>query len=415
MACIAKRRGVWVVDWRDALGKRHRDAVEGNRDDAKKRLAEVLKGEGQTVETKKTFQQYAEEWLKTYGKTELKESTYREYEAAFKNHLYPAFGPLPFTKVTKGAVRKLVAGKLEDGRVHKLKGEEQGKGLSRSTVRNIIAPLREMFNHAIDDGAASFNPASRVGRFNKRRSTDKKIDPLTREELSILLEKAKEKMPHYYPLLLCAARTGIREGELIALKWGNIDFHGRFLEVRHKVVRGKVTSPKHGKTRKVDMSLQLTNALDELLGQRKAEALKREMGKPLEEQKKHEEVLNEVMDSWVFVTPIGARMDPNRMRKNVFYRCLDHAELRRVRFHDLRHTFASLLIQQGESLAYIKDQLGHSSIQITVDTYGHLVPGGNRQAVDRLDDVEVTVEIEQSVESGHKMVTDRLKRELDYV
>jgi len=415
MACIAKRRGVWVVDWRDALGKRHRDAVEGTRDDAKKRLAEVLKGEGQTVETKKTFREYAEEWLKTYGKTELKESTYREYEAAFKNHLYPVFGPLPFTKVTKGAVRKLVAGKLEDGRVHKLKGEEQGKGLSRSTVRNIIAPLRELYNHAIDDGAVSFNPASRVGRFNKRRSTDKKIDPLTREELSTLLDKANEKMPHHYPLLLCAARTGIREGELIGLKWCNIDFHGRFLEVKHNVVRGKVTSPKNGKTRKVDMSLQLTNVLDRLLGQRKAESLKREMERPPEERRKHEGVLAEVMESWIFTTPIGTQLDPNNLRKYVFYRCLDHAELRRVRFHDLRHTFASLLIQQGESLAYIRDQLGHSSIQITVDTYGHLVPGGNRQAVDRLDDMEQAVEIEQPVESGHKMVTDQLKRESDYV
>jgi integrase len=69
---------------------------------------------------------------------------------------------------------------------------------------------------------------------------------------------------------------------------------------------------------------------------------------------------------------------------------LAKAGLRQVRIHDLRHTFASLLIQQGESLAYVKDQLGHHSIRITVDTYGHLVPGGNRQAVDKLDGLENT-------------------------
>ncbi len=102
------------------------------------------------------------------------------------------------------------------------------------------------------------------------------------------------------------------------------------------------------------------------------------------------------------------------MRKYVFYRCLDLAELRRVRFHDLRHTYASLLIQQGESLAYVKDQLGHHSIQITVDIYGHLVPGGNRQAVDRLDDVEEGQK-EDHGESGHKMVTMQLERGIDYV
>ncbi len=77
--------------------------------------------------------------------------------------------------------------------------------------------------------------------------------------------------------------------------------------------------------------------------------------------------------------------------------------LRPVRFHDLRHTYASLLIQQGESLAYVKDQLGHHSIQITVDTFGHLVPGGNRRAVDRLDDME-RPKLDDFAESGSKMV-----------
>ena len=69
----------------------------------------------------------------------------------------------------------------------------------------------------------------------------------------------------------------------------------------------------------------------------------------------------------------------------MFYRLLEKAELRRIRLHDLRQTYASLLIQQGESLAYVQEQLGHSSIQVTVDTYGHLIPGANRAAVDRLD------------------------------
>jgi integrase len=67
---------------------------------------------------------------------------------------------------------------------------------------------------------------------------------------------------------------------------------------------------------------------------------------------------------------------------------LKHAGLRRIRFHDLRHSFASWLIGNGESLAYVKEQLGHHSIQITVDTYGHLIPGANRKAVKALDDPE---------------------------
>jgi len=74
----------------------------------------------------------------------------------------------------------------------------------------------------------------------------------------------------------------------------------------------------------------------------------------------------------------------------IYHRCLDKAGLRRVRFHDLRHSFASILVQQGESLAYVKEQMGHSSIQITVDLYAHMAPEGNKSAVDKLDDAKFT-------------------------
>jgi integrase len=92
------------------------------------------------------------------------------------------------------------------------------------------------------------------------------------------------------------------------------------------------------------------------------------------------------MPPWVFVSDTGGMLDGDNVRRRVHCAILQKAGLRSVRLHDLRHTFASLLIQQGESLVYVRDQLGHHSIQMTVDTYGHLVPGGNRQAVDRLDD-----------------------------
>jgi len=88
---------------------------------------------------------------------------------------------------------------------------------------------------------------------------------------------------------------------------------------------------------------------------------------------------------WVFTTPDGKQVDGDNLRSRVCYRILEKAELPRIRLHDLRHTYASLLIQQGESLAYVQQQLGHSSIQVTVDVYGHLIPGANRAAVDRLD------------------------------
>ena len=92
------------------------------------------------------------------------------------------------------------------------------------------------------------------------------------------------------------------------------------------------------------------------------------------------------MPVWVFCSETGGPLDGDNLRKRVFYKVLEQAGLRHIRIHDLRHTFASLLLQNGESLKYIQEQLGHSSIQITMDTYGHLIPGANRGAVDRLDD-----------------------------
>ena len=148
-----------------------------------------------------------------------------------------------------------------------------------------------------------------------------------------------------------------------------------FLEVRRTFCRvsKKLLTPKSGKIRRVDMSRQLSDTLKVLLTERKKETLQKGWAEvPL----------------WVNISTTGTMLDGDHVRKRAFYPILKQAELRHVRLHDLRHTFASLLIQNGESLAYVRDQMGHHSIQVTVDTYGHLVPGGNRQAVDRLDDPE---------------------------
>ena len=119
------------------------------------------------------------------------------------------------------------------------------------------------------------------------------------------------------------------------------------------------------------MSRQLAETLKDLLMARKKEALVKGWGEVPER---------------AFVNEEGRTISGSNLRNRVFYKALAKAGLRRIRIHDLRHTFASMLIQNGESLAYVKDQLGHHSIKITVDIYGHLVPGANRQAVDRLDD-----------------------------
>jgi integrase len=174
------------------------------------------------------------------------------------------------------------------------------------------------------------------------------------------------------------ARTGLRIGEALALQWGDIDFNGRFITIQRGISRGRIETPKNGKSRRVDMSLQLTEAL---------KALKDQGGTPVVVPITRNEGAPEEPSEWVFTNGVGGFIDVNNWRRRVFNKALKKAGLRRIRIHDLRHTYASLLIQAGESLAYVRDQLGHHSIKVTVDIYGHLAPEGNKQAVDKLDDV----------------------------
>jgi len=200
------------------------------------------------------------------------------------------------------------------------------------------------------------------------------INPLTAVEVRRVLDQAKARFSGFYPLLLCALRTGMRRGELLGLQWGDIDFAGQFIEVRRAVVRRQVTSTKTHRIRRVDMSPQLSGTLKELKETRSLEA----------------SLKGTAMPEWAFLTPHGHRMTTEVLQK-AFYACLDGAEIRRVRFHDCRHTYVSLLIQQGANDKYIQQQLGHGSISITLDIYSHLFQGDHRHEVQRLDDPQENI------------------------
>jgi len=148
--------------------------------------------------------------------------------------------------------------------------------------------------------------------------------------------------------LLCAVRTGLRLGEVLGLQWGDLDFAGRFIEVRRQFTKGRLDLTKSGKIRRVDMSRQLSEAF------RQAQEI-RETEITIEGRKFDPE-------EPIFRNGAGHRLDPSRVSKTILKRCLLLAGLRHIRFHDLRHTNASLLLANGESLVYVKDQLGHHSI-----------------------------------------------------
>jgi integrase len=165
----------------------------------------------------------------------------------------------------------------------------------------------------------------------------------------------------------------MRLGEGLALQWDDVHFAEKEIRVARTLSAGRIDKPKSGHGRTVDVSEQLGRVLLRLYVQRKTEALKRGWSK---------------VPEWLFCTEAGTLSDESRVRK-VLRKTLKAAKLP-LHFspHCLRHTFAGLMLQQGESPAYVQRQLGHASIQLTVDTYGGWLPLGNKAAVNRLADEE---------------------------
>ncbi|MBZ5498743.1 MAG: site-specific integrase [Acidobacteriia bacterium] len=340
-------------------------AANKTAEDMQHRLALGLElfPERKQAPTVPTFEKYYAKFEGAYLKASCRESTIDRYDQDFRLYLKPKFGPVPLNEITRERIRELTAEMLEKGR-------------ARNSIRSTAAILRLVLNQAIEDELITSNPATKLSKFFKQAKAKRKFDFLTAEEVPLLLRAARDRDagrrrgdPEYFPLFLCAIHTGMREGELGGLQWADIDWNGKFLVVCRSVREGKISPTKTDKVRRVDMSDDLAEELA-AYRRRRLEAAMRDGRNELPE--------------WVFASSQGTALDVHSVSKREYPKCLAKAKLRRIRFHDLRHTYASLLIQNGESLAYVKEQLGHSSINLTVDVYGHLVPGANRQAVCKL-------------------------------
>ncbi len=363
MACIRKRRGKWVVDYRDAAGARRWVTCETRRQ-AEAVLEEKLRDTRQparpVVDLDITVGAYAERWLGLTAAS-IKPRTLETYQYALRFHLLPMVGAVRVRQVHKGQIKACLAQKLTSG-------------LSRSTVRILHATLRAMLNAAVDDGVILANPAAKLGRQLRlvapASARQEEIKAMTREQLGAFLATAQECERRYYPLLLLLARTGARLGEAFGLWWEDLDFQTREIRVARAFSAGRIETPKSGHGRTVDMSQQLSSVLRRLQIERKAEMLKRG---------------SKEMPPWVFCTEAGTPLDKSKVGK-AFARVLKRAGLP-LHFspHCLRHTYASLLLQMGVSSVYVQRQLGHASIKLTVDTYGRWLPMGNKATVDLLD------------------------------
>jgi integrase len=359
-----KGSGIWWI-FISHHGKRKAKKIGKDkrlaREVAKKFEARLVLGELELSRDKSRllFNDYARTWLDGYAATTLKYSTFRGYQKILKKHLLPYFGDKTLPTITRADCKQILFKKINDG-------------LALSTVKNIRAVLSGIFTQAVEDGYLESNPVSKMGKYltSKDHALGKEISPLTADELKLYIEICERDYPRYYPLFLTLSRTGMRLGEALGLQPGDIDFRGQFIEIKRGLVENRITTPKSGKTRRVDMTPQLAKVLKAHLVNAKEETLRKGWGE---------------LPAYLFINEEGKSPDPGNLRRRVHNKVCEKAGLRRIRIHDLRHSYATIRITAGHNIADISRQLGHSSYKITVDIYYHWMPNEKKEEVAELD------------------------------
>ena len=320
---VRKRNGAWWIfityqGRRKAKKVGTREAAEKVKRQIEARLA--LGDLGFFEERKEpSFNEYAEQWLKQHAELSCKPSTVAMYRLILRLHLLPTFGTVRLGQITRTMVKMFLSKKATGGR------------FSRDSLRLMLCTLSVIFSHAIDDELVANNPAAKLGKLTNAGKPNRQATAFTRQEANRLLQAAKEYCPRYYALFLTALRSGLRRGELVALRWGDIQFGdceddpNRHILVQHNYVQGGFTSPKGKRNRRVDLSKQLRR---ELLASRDTRLFVAfQAGQ------------TSIADDLVFPSEAGTVLNPANLVRRYFLPCVEKAGLRRIRFHDLRHTF----------------------------------------------------------------------------
>ena len=250
-------------------------------------------------------------------------------------------------------------------------------------VKNLARTLHMICEHAVDEEILDRNPAAKLGKYvpEQWNAASRVIIPFTSAELVGYLATIRAHYPQYYAYFLCLARTGMREGEALGLHWDDIQFGQdtndphRFVHIQrtYDPVHCLFNTPKNGRSRRVDMSQELRTALLDLRNRRFDAAILQG---------------TTTIPPVVFCSASGRPWAPSRLYP-IHRRTCTLAGLRVNRIHDLRHSYATIqLYEYHAPIQYVSEQLGHASIKITVDTYGHPRQGTSIALADRLDHAE---------------------------
>ena len=378
---VQRKDGLWEakvsVGYRtDAEGnaKRVRKSVYGK---TRREVADKLKTEltnqqqGLPVAIRRqTVAQFLKVWLEETAKPNVRPRTYDSYAMIVNRHLIPTLGHHKLTDLEPQHVQKMMNQKIRKA----IEGEEKPDGLSPRSVQYLRAVLRRALNQALREGGIHRNVATLV---DPPKSTEHEITVLSREQAAHFLRSVQgDRLEALYSVALT---MGLRQGEALALRWSDIDFEGRTLSVAKSLQRigGELvlTEPK---TRKSRRRLAIPDPMVRSLRDHKRRQTEERLAAP----------------SWtdwqgeglVFTTPRGTPVDVANLTKR-FKAHLEGAGLPVMRWHDLRHSCATLMLARNIGPRTIMETLGHSQISLTMNTYAHVMPETMRDAADSMGDL----------------------------
>ena len=322
---------------------------------------EIIANCGYLKEADPTLEDWYQIWVKIFLKGVIKEYTLFSYCCNFERYILPRIGGLKLSEIDGVVCQKLCADLLTNGRMRDVKNK--GKGLSSVMVQDIKRLLSSCLQKAVDEGIIEKNPTKKV-----KIPNDKKIEMQTmkREEIGVFLEEAKRS--GLYEFYLLELSTGMRLGEICALTWDDFNYKYKTISVNKNAPSAfggaVITTPK---TENSVRTLKLTDECAELL-----ELMK--LRRPDE-------------SNIMFPDPkTGERRNGSAVTVQL-HRIQRRAGLPRIRFHDLRHTFATLMLEQGADIKTVSYMLGHSDVRFTMNRYIHVTEALQKNAAAAMSEI----------------------------